>query len=110
MSGSVFGKFAASQEMEKILSGDHLPFKDVKNGELAIVVLDRGWVFVGFVTHLEDERIRIDCCYNVHKWGAERGLGQIAVEGPTSETILYPAGPVYGKPIFLMGVNEEKWF
>jgi len=58
-------------------------------GDLKIVILQRGWVMIG---HLE--RIGSDCklhnASNIRYWGTERGLGQLANEGPTKDTKLDP--------------------
>jgi hypothetical protein len=104
---SIFGDFAASAEAHAKLLGGQNNAEDIKDGELAIAVMDRGWVFVGFITKLSNERIRVDCCHNIHKWGTERGLGQIALDGPTQETLLYPCAPVVGKPLFLIKASDS---
>ena len=70
--------------------------------------MDRGWVFVGFITKLNDNKIRLDCCHNIHRWGTTQGLGEIALEGPTKNTILYPSAPIVGTPIFLLKTSD-KW-
>jgi hypothetical protein len=36
--------------------------------------------------------IEIDRCQCVRRWGTTRGLGQLALEGPTAETKLDPEG------------------
>jgi hypothetical protein len=88
---------------------------EVQDGDLVIAVFPSSWVFIGFATKLpsingnESSRIRLDCVFNIHRWGTKEGLGEIAVGGPTSETVLYPAGPVHGAPIFLMKADVEKW-
>jgi hypothetical protein len=60
---------------------------EAKDKDIRIVILQRGWVMVG-----EYSRVENDCflknCSTIRKWGTSRGLGQIAMEGPTSETIL----------------------
>lgn len=79
------------------------------NGDLMIAIMPSGWVFVGFITRLEDKEIRLDCCHNIHKWGTTKGLGQLAVEGPQPETILNPVGTMFGTPLFLMKADLDKW-
>ena len=56
-----------------------------------IVVLDRGFVYVGDVTR-EDDFLRIDNAYNVRRWGTSKGLGELAHEGPMRNTLMDPAG------------------
>ena len=58
-----------------------------------IVIIKSGWVVIGNVTNdgvttvIEDANV-------IRKWGTEYGLGQIALQGPTKETILDYAGRV----------------
>jgi hypothetical protein len=58
-----------------------------------IVIANNGWVFIGLVT-ITKEWIEIDDCYVIRKWGTTKGLGQIALSGPTKDTILDEAGIV----------------
>ena len=58
-----------------------------------IVVLDRGFVYVGETMH-DGEWCIIRNAVNIRYWGTKRGLGQLALEGPTPETILDPVGTV----------------
>jgi len=102
----VFKDYAANVATEKTIFNKSTKEGDIQDGDLVIAVLDRGWVFVGFITILDDERIRLDCCHNIHRWGTTTGLGEIAIAGPTSQTILNPSGPVFGKPIFLMKASD----
>jgi len=51
---------------------------------VAIVVLDRGFVYVGRVA-TDGEWVYIDDCRNIRYWGTERGLGEL-VDGPTPKT------------------------
>lgn len=63
-----------------------------------IVIAQRGWVFVGDVTRTESEVV-IENAAVVRRWGTNRGLGQIASEGPTSSTILDPCPTVRIHPL-----------
>jgi hypothetical protein len=58
-----------------------------------IVVLDRGFVYVGEVTK-EADTVTITNARNIRRWGTTAGLGQLAESGPTSNTKLDPAGTV----------------
>lgn len=62
-------------------------------GRLCIAILDRGWVFVGRVTE-QPGSVSIDHADCVRRWGTKRGIGQLALNGPTRETKLDPAGTV----------------
>lgn len=57
-------------------------------GNRSIFVVDSGWVFLcenwerdGHSYHLKDSNV-------IRVWGTTAGLGQIALKGPTKETIL----------------------
>lgn len=57
-----------------------------------IVVLDRGFVYVGTVTD-EGEYLRITNASNIRYWGTKKGLGELT-KGPLPETKLDPIGEV----------------
>jgi hypothetical protein len=66
--------------------------KQVLQG-FAIVVCDRGFVYVGNVV-MDDSFAVVSDARNIRYWGTERGLGQLALEGPTDKTKLDPVGVV----------------
>ena len=85
--------------------------KDLE-GEIKIVILQRGWVMVGYF-----KRDGSDCVLSnsstIRTWGTTNGLGQIANEGPTSSTKL---DKNYGKVEFdyltvvaLISCEVGKW-
>lgn len=60
-----------------------------------IVVLQAGFVFIGEwhpATDTKPAHILDVAC--VRKWGTTAGLGEIALNGPTEETVLDPCGTV----------------
>ena len=60
-----------------------------------IVVLKERWVFIGLwhdATDQEPAYLTEAAC--IRRWGTTAGLGQIALSGPTKETILDPCGIV----------------
>ncbi len=59
---------------------------------LQIVVLDRGFVYIGRVV-TDGEWCYIKNAWNIRRWGTTRGLGEL-VDGPTSGTQLDHAGSV----------------
>jgi hypothetical protein len=59
----------------------------------AIVVADRGYVYVGDCVS-DDQYTVITNAKNIRRWGTERGLGELALEGPKSETKLDAVGTV----------------
>ena len=58
-----------------------------------IVILTYGWVMIGEYD-LSDTTVRLTNASVIRKWGTERGIGQIAISGPTKDTILDPCGTV----------------
>lgn len=78
---------------------------------LQIVVLHRGFVFVGDVERSENE-IVIHNAQNVRRWGTTKGLGEIADGGPTANTKLDMAGTIRFSPlseICSYDCNPAKW-
>jgi len=53
-----------------------------------IVVLDRGFVYVGDVT-LNGEYVHLTNAQNIRRWGTTKGLGEL-LEGPLSNTVSDP--------------------
>tara|TARA_R100000781_G_scaffold71264_1_gene44680 strand:- start:482 stop:751 length:270 start_codon:yes stop_codon:yes gene_type:complete len=60
---------------------------------VAIVVVDRGFVYVGDVD-IDADWCIINNARNIRKWGTTKGLGQLALDGPTNETVLDAVGTV----------------
>ncbi len=56
---------------------------------IQIVILQRGWVFVGDLTQNGTE-CTLRNGYNVRRWGTSYGLGELADKGPLAETKLDP--------------------
>lgn len=56
-----------------------------------IVVLTNGWVLMG---NYSPEDLKLTQASVIRVWGTERGLGQIALEGPAPQTVLDPCGTV----------------
>ena len=81
-------------------------------GALKIVVLQRGWVLVG-----ELEKKGTDCKLHgaavVRVWGTTKGLGEIAVGGPTSSTKLDVCGGVVSfdwlTVVFTLDCDAKAW-
>jgi hypothetical protein len=93
----------------------YVPKDSVKNqvheGEIKIVVLQRGWVYVG-----RFERKDNDCflrnAYNIRSWGTTKGLPEL-VNGTTSSTKLDKCDGIvefdWLTVIHTITVNQEKW-
>jgi hypothetical protein len=76
-----------------------------------IVILDRGFVYVGDVT-TDEAWCTIANAQNVRRWGTSRGLGELASGGPTANTKLDPAGTVRAPMRSVVGMLEceaAKW-
>src|ERR1017187_3502853 len=73
--------------------GESTKPKVEKNFGLKIVVLQRGWVLIG-------EYFKTGCMIELRKpqvirtWGTTKGLGELAITGPTSSTRLDPTNTV----------------
>lgn len=81
-----------------------------ENHGIQIVVLDRGFVYVGYV-ETDKEWVYISQAKGIRVWGTKNGLGQICA-GPTKETVLDNAGEVRAPLralISLLKCDEEKW-
>ena len=70
-----------------------------------IIIAERGWVYVGTITR-DGDHIVIANCHNVRRWGTSRGLGEIALEGPKSETQLDYYGTVRIHVLAVCGAIE----
>lgn len=94
---------------------DSLPkVSEVKDGEsyhgLNIVVLDRGFVYIGYV-RTDKDWCYIDQASNVRVWGTSTGLSEL-IDGPTSSTKLDKAGSVKANIkslIHLIACKESVW-
>jgi len=77
----------------------------------SIVVLDRGFVYVGDVEH-NGEWCVIKNAQNIRSWGTTKGLGELALGGPTKDTKLDLVGTVRAPAkavISLIDTEADKW-
>ena len=77
----------------------------------AIVVLDRGFVYVGDVVCDTDWCV-ITNARNIRRWGTTKGLGELAQNGPLAETQLDTVGTVRAPMravISLIDSDGAKW-
>ena len=80
-------------------------------GEIKIAVLDRGFVYVGRVSDIDDNFLVMKSALNIRKWGTTRGLGEL-VNGPTKNTVLDEVGTIrvpMKAVITLIDVDQAKW-
>jgi hypothetical protein len=76
-----------------------------------IVIAQRGWVFVGSVTE-DHNKVTITNAKNIRRWGTTKGLGEIALNGPTGNTVLDPVGTVNLHPLTIVAridCDPDKW-
>lgn len=77
-----------------------------------IVVLQRGWIVVGFYSQSGD-RITVRNAYVVRRWGTTKGVGELAESGPLANTILdkcaRPVSANIGAEVLTVECNPEKW-
>lgn len=66
-----------------------------------IIIAQRGWVFVGIVSDIDGIAL-IEKAKNIRRWGTSHGLGQLAKEGPTSNTVLDDYGTVRLHPLSIV--------
>jgi hypothetical protein len=80
------------------------------DGPIKIVVLDRGFVYVGGVK-IDGDFVVITGAKNIRIWGTTKGLGEL-VNGPLSGTKLDAVGVVRAPLralISLIDVEQSKW-
>ncbi len=78
---------------------------------IRIVVMDKSFVSVGVYSRVADGVV-LENAHVIRRWGTERGLGQIAQDGPTSSTILdkSPRQEIpWHSVVKTIDCVEEKW-
>ena len=58
-----------------------------------IVVINSGWIGIGEVSEANG-KTRIEDASVVRRWGTTNGIGELALNGPTKDTILDYAGVI----------------
>ena len=80
------------------------------DGDIKIVVADRGFVYIGVVEESENF-VTLRNAKNIRVWGTSKGLGEL-VNGPLSYTKLDSVGTVkipQRAIISLIDVEQSKW-
>lgn len=57
-------------------------------GTKHIFVVEGRWVFVGVLRNETDTHYMLDDAQCVRRWGTTNGLGELAVDGPSPNTVL----------------------
>lgn len=79
-------------------------------GNVKIVILQRGWVFVGRFSKVGQD-CKLENAYCIRQWGTTKGIGEL-VDGPTPKTILDEAGTVEFHEltsIATISASEDGW-
>ena len=105
------------KEAMKEIIKDELQLKDTiaipktESRGYKIVVLQRGWIAVGEYFSNGTE-CRLENASVIRKWGTKNGLGEIALNGPTSETILDKSGTIrfhLGAEVCRLDCKTSNW-
>lgn len=78
--------------LQSMFSNGSVTQKKIDHG-LQIVVLDRGFVYVGD-TKTDGDFVIILNAKNIRRWGTTKGLGELAREGKKQNTVLDNVGTV----------------
>jgi hypothetical protein len=81
---------------------------------MKIIIFDSGFVYIGYPERITDsllgECLIIRTAHNIRRWGTTKNVGQLAVEGKKSETILDFTGTVTApiqRVIHIIEVTEQ---
>ena len=95
----------------KYLKADEIKTQEF-SGDVKIMVLQRGWVMVGKLERNGSE-CKLHQASVIRNWGTTKGLGEIAMGGPTNSTKLDKCGGLvefdYLTVVCSIACNEEKW-
>ena len=79
--------------------------------DVRIVILQRGWVAVGRFSQ-NGEQCRLDQAAVIRRWGTNKGLGQLAADGPQLATVLDKCPPIRFHELAVIAMidcEEAKW-
>lgn len=94
----------------KYVRADSVDCQKKYEGDIKIIVADRGFVYIGYAEEL-DEYIRLTSASNLRVWGTTKGLGEL-VNGPLSGTKLDKVGTIRipnRAVISIIDVEQAKW-
>ena len=83
---------------------------DDSQARWSIVVLDRGWIFVGELSYDDKGHGILRNAANIRRWGTTKGLPELQ-NGPTSETVLDACSmPIrFTSSILVLDASKEGW-
>lgn len=82
-----------------------------KNSDIKIVILQRGWVMIGRYSK-EEDICTLENALVIRQWGTTKGLGELAFEGPKTNTKLDKAGHVEFHILTVVATincDDSKW-
>jgi hypothetical protein len=85
--------------------------KDIRPSKRQIVILNRGWVVIGEYSEKGDE-CNLSNASVIRTWGTTKGLGELAENGPLTNTKLDPCPNVHFYKMTMvarMDINEANW-
>lgn len=109
-------KIVITDEKVVVNGKTYLPETQVQSnpnylGETKIVVLQRGWVFIGRFKK-EGQNCTLANAFNIRSWGTKKGLPEL-VNGPTATTILDKCEGIVEfnelTIVCMISVKEESW-
>lgn len=98
------------EQLAALTSGQEQRSESITNHGVAIVVADRGHVWVGRVTETS-EHVKIEKAQIIRLWGTTKGLNEL-VNGPLAKTVLdTPADVVVMRKavLYILPCNAAKW-
>ncbi len=78
-----------------------------------IFILQRGWIVVGELVENTSEVVLLENASVIRSWGTTKGIGQLALEGLQSGTVLDPCGQVEAHPltvIMRIRCTHSSWY
>ena len=97
--------------MKQSIIVDGITYVPATSGNVKIVILQRGFVFVGRFSQ-DGSGCKLSQASCIRVWGTTRGLGEIATGGPTNKTVLDPCPDVRFHELTIVAsidCVEEKW-
>ena len=95
----------------KYVRADSIPMKPAVEGPIKIIVVDRGFVYIGQVVSEDEQFVTLANASNIRRWGTSKGLGEL-VGGPKNNTVLDKTGSLripMRAVISMIDVEQEKW-
>lgn len=111
LSYPLFQWFASKPDARRLVR-KHCKEIEMKEFKNQIVVLDKGFVYHGDIS-FHDGWFTLSNCVNLRRYGTDKGLGQLALHGPTKETEQDPSGVIRGREtsvLFLIECDHaDRW-